>query len=103
MGDTFRDPFDHVRTTRPHAGESLADTLTWPAYLFIAAGMVATVGCLAAFGTGYAARGLLAAAVAVVATALGLVWRILEHRRVVRIEDRWHQAHPDLPRAPPTS
>ena len=30
MGDTYRDPVDHVRTTRSHAGESMIDVLRWP-------------------------------------------------------------------------
>ncbi|VBA36331.1 hypothetical protein LAUMK13_01065 [Mycobacterium innocens] len=30
MGDTYRDPVDHLHTTRPLAGESLIDVLHWP-------------------------------------------------------------------------
>jgi hypothetical protein len=35
MGDTFHDPVDHLRTTRPFAGESLIDVLHWPGYLLV--------------------------------------------------------------------
>ncbi|HEU0192241.1 MAG TPA: LapA family protein, partial [Mycobacterium sp.] len=35
MGDTFRDPVDHMRTTRPHAGRALIDVLSWPGYSLI--------------------------------------------------------------------
>ena len=38
MGDTYRDPVDHFRTTRPLAGESLIDVLHWPGYLLVVAG-----------------------------------------------------------------
>lgn len=37
MGDTYRDPVDHLRTTRPLAGESLIDVVHWPGYLLIVA------------------------------------------------------------------
>ncbi len=58
MGDTYRDPVDHLRTTRPLAGESLIDVVHWPGYLLIVAGVVGGVGALAAFGTGHHAEGM---------------------------------------------
>jgi hypothetical protein len=44
---------DHTRTTRPHAGQSMKDTVNkpGPALLFIA--LVAVVACLAASGTSH--------------------------------------------------
>ncbi len=44
MGDTYHDPVDHLRTTRPLAGESLIDVLHWPGYLMVVAGVVAVCG-----------------------------------------------------------
>lgn len=103
MGDTYHDPIDHVRTTRPHAGESMIDVVSWPGYLLIVAGVIAVVGCLAAFGTGHANEGLTTGVVAIVAISFGLVWLVVEHRRVRRLEDRWYDEHPDVRRQPPTS
>jgi apolipoprotein N-acyltransferase len=103
MGDTFRDPVDHVRTTRSHAGESMINIASWPGYLLVMAGVTAVVGCLAAFGTGHQSQGTTTAAVAIVALTFGLVWLVFEHRRVRRIEDRWHEAHPEVQRQRPAS
>lgn len=40
MGDTYHDPVDHLRTTRPLAGESLIDVLHWPGYLLVVVGVI---------------------------------------------------------------
>ena len=103
MGDTYRDPVDHVRTTRSHAGESMIDVLSWPGYLLIVAGVIAMVGSLAAFATGHHGQGLTTGVVAVTATTCGLMWLAIEHRRVRRIEERWHDAHPEVRRQRPAS
>jgi FtsH-binding integral membrane protein len=103
MGDTYRDPVDHVRTTRSHAGESMIDVLRWPGYLLVVAGVIAVVGSLAAFGTGHQAQGMATGIVAVATMTFGLVWLAIEHRRVRRIEERWHDAHPDVRRQRPAS
>lgn len=103
MGDTFHDPVDHVRTTRSHAGESLINVRSWPGYLLIVAGVVAVFRCLVTFGTGHSDRGVIAGAIAIVALPSGLVWLWVEHRRVRRIEDRWQDEHPGVPRQRPAS
>lgn len=101
MGDTFHDPIDDLRTTRLHAGESMIDVATWPGYLLVAVGVIAFVGCLDAFGTGHDRPGMSTAAIAIVAVTFGLVWLTAEHRRVRRIENRWHDAHPGVRRQHP--
>jgi FtsH-binding integral membrane protein len=103
MGDTYLDPVDHVRTTRSHAGESMIDVAGWPGYLLLAAGLIAVVGCLAAFGTGHQSQGMTTGVIAIVALTFGLVWLTFEHRRVRRIEDRWYAAHPEVRRQRPAS
>ena len=103
MGDTYRDPVDHLRTTRPLAGESLIDVIHWPGYLFVVAGVVGLCGSLAAFGTGHQHEGMTAGIVAVVASVVGLVWLAFEHRRIRRIFERWASEHPDVPRSWPSS
>jgi uncharacterized membrane protein YhhN len=103
MGDTYRDPVDHVRTTRSHAGESMIDVVSWPGYLLIVAGVIAVVGCLAAFGTGHESEGMTTGVMAVVAMTIGLAWLAIEHRRVRRLEDQWYAAHPQVRRQRPAS
>ncbi|MBY0443270.1 MAG: LapA family protein [Mycobacteriaceae bacterium] len=98
MGDTFRDPVDHLHTTRPLAGESLIDVATWPGYLFMVAGVISCVGALAAFGTGHYSQGMTAGVVAVVMAVVGVVWLGVEHRRVRKIADRWYAEHPEVRR-----
>lgn len=94
MGDTYRDPVDHLRTTRPLAGESLIDVVHWPGYLLIVAGVVGGVGALAAFGTGHHAEGMTFGVVAIVVTVVGLAWLAFEHRRIRKIADRWYTELP---------
>ena len=98
MGDTFQDPVDHVRTTRPHAGRAVIDVMGWPGYTLLVVGMVAGIGSLAAFGTGNERHGAAVAAVAVLAAALGALWLIVEHRRIGRVNHEWHLAHPEVHR-----
>lgn len=95
MGDTFRDPVDHMRTTRPHAGRAVIDILGWPGYSLLVVGMMAGLGCLTAFGTGHDREGVEVALFALVAAALGVLWLMAEHRRIGRINHRWHIQHPD--------
>ncbi len=103
MGDTYRDPVDHLRTTRQLAGESLIDVLHWPGYLLVVAGVVGACGSLAAFGTGHRHEGMAAGVTAVLVMVLGLVWLAVEHRRIRRIADRWYAEHPEVRRQPPAS
>jgi hypothetical protein len=98
MGDTFRDPVDHVRTTRPHAGRAVIDVLSWPGYLLVAVGMMAGVGCLAAFGTGHGLQGETIGAGAVIATVLGVTWLVVEHKRIGKVTELWYLTHPDVQR-----
>ncbi|OCB41270.1 UsfY protein [Mycobacterium malmoense] len=103
MGDTFHDPVDHLRTTRPLAGESLIDVLHWPGYLLVVAGVVGACGSLAAFGSGHHSEGMTAGVLAVIAAVLGLVWVGLEHWRIRRIAERWYAEHPEVHRQWPAS
>jgi ABC-type spermidine/putrescine transport system permease subunit II len=96
MGDTYRDPVDHLRTTRPLAGESLIDVLHWPGYLMVVAGVISGVSSLAAFGSGHQSEGMTAGVVAVLVTVCGLVWLAVEHRRIRRIANRWYAEHPEV-------
>ena len=103
MGDTYRDPVDHVRTTRSHAGESMIDVVSWPGYLLVVAAVLAVAASLTAFGTGHQSQGMATGVVAVVAMTFGLVWLAIEHRGVRKVEDRWYDAHAEVRRQRPAS
>jgi hypothetical protein len=103
MGDNYHDPVDHLRTTRPLAGESLIDVLHWPGYLLVVAGVIGVCGSLAAFASGHHPEGMTAGIVAVIAAVLGLAWLAVEHRRIRRIADRWYTEHPEVQRQWPAS
>lgn len=102
MGDTFHDPVDHVRTTRPHAGRAVINVAGWPGYSLLVVGMLAVAGCLVAFGTGNDRQGAEIAVLALLAAAIGTSWLLMEHRRINRIAERWQLTHPQL-QGPPAS
>lgn len=102
MGDTFHDPVDHVRTTRPHAGRAVINVAGWPGYSLLVVGMLAVAGCLVAFGTGNDRQGVAIAVMAVAATLAGMSWLLIEHRRIGRVTTSWHLAHPEVRRQHPS-
>ncbi|HEU4363740.1 MAG TPA: protein UsfY [Mycobacterium sp.] len=102
MGDTFHDPVDHVRTTRPHAGRAVINVAGWPGYSLLVVGALAIAGCLVAFGTGNDRQGVIIAVMAVLAALIGMSWLLFEHRRIGRVTDRWHIAHPEVRRQNPS-
>ena len=79
----------------------MIDVMSWPGYLLIVMSVIAVFRCLIAFGTGQSNQGMIIGVIAIVALTLGLVWVMVEHRRVRRIEDRWHDEHPDVRRQRP--
>ena len=95
MKGAHHDPVDHSRTTQPHAGESMIDTLWFPGLVLIAVGIICLAGIVAAAAYGNTEWVLPLAVVrgAVVTAGGGLI--ALEHRRVNRIERRWQAEHPD--------
>jgi hypothetical protein len=98
-----KDPVDHSRTTRPHAGETMKDTKNLPALVLLGLALVTFVGCLAAFGAGHPDVGVTLAAVSAGLFIVSLGWFLTEHLRVRRIEDRWYAEHPDAVRQHPSS
>jgi hypothetical protein len=98
-----KDPVDHARTTRPHAGESMKDNKIMPGLIVIGLALVSFVGCLAAFATRHHDVGLMLASFAGAGFVIGSAWLLVEHLRVRRIEERWYAEHPDTQRQRPTS
>jgi hypothetical protein len=76
-----KDPVDHARTTRPHAGESMTDTKNMPALNVIGLSLVSFVGALAAFATNHHDTGLMFASLAAAGFVICMVWLAVEHRR----------------------
>ncbi|MBS9533851.1 LapA family protein [Mycobacterium sp. M1] len=103
MGDTFRDPVDHVRTTRPHAGRAVIDVMGWPGYALLVVGMMTFLGGLTAFATGHDRQGVEVAAFAVAAALAGVLWLVIEHKRIGRVNHEWHRIHPEAHRQHSTS
>jgi protein-S-isoprenylcysteine O-methyltransferase Ste14 len=98
-----KDPVDHARTTRPHAGESMKDNKVMPGLIVIGVALVLFVSCLAAFGTSHPHVGLTLATLSGAGFIMGGGWLLIEHLRVRRIEDRWYAEHPDAQRQRPSS
>ncbi len=98
-----RDPVDHARTTRPHAGELMTDTKEMPAVIVIGVALVCFVGALAAHATTHHSTGLVLDSLAAAFFVVGLLWLFVEHRRVRGIEDRWYAEHPEAYRQRPSS
>ena len=98
-----KDPVDHARTTRPHAGESMKDNKIMPGLVVIGVALVLFVSCLAAFATSHHDVGLVLASLAGAGFVVGGGWLAIEHLRVRRIEERWYAEHPDALRQRPSS
>ena len=98
-----KDPVDHSRTTRPHAGESMTDTKNMPALILLGLALAAFVASLAAFATRHHDVGLSFAGIAIVGFGVAVFWLATEHRRVRRLEELWYTEHPDVLRQRPSS
>lgn len=98
-----KDPVDHSRTTRPHAGESMTDNKIMPGLVVIGLAIVSFVATLAAFATSHEEAGLLLAAIAGLCFVIGGSWLLIEHHRVRRLEELWYAEHPGTYRQRPNS
>lgn len=99
----MKDPVDHARTTRPHAGESLKDGSNAPGLLAFAVAVVVLVLSLYFFASGQPGTGGVALVIAAILAAVGGTWLALRHRRVRNRDREFLDAHPGAPRTPPTS
>jgi hypothetical protein len=73
-----------VENVGPIAGEGIKDSLHWPGYLLIAVSLAALAFGLAALATGANPVAIACLAVFACASAFGVLWQVVEHRRVVR-------------------
>ncbi|OBF30348.1 UsfY protein [Mycobacterium sp. ACS1612] len=98
-----KDPVDHARTTRPHAGESMKDNKIMPGLIVIGVALVLFVSALAAHASAHHSVGISLGITSLVLFLIGGGWLLVEHLRVRRIEDRWYAQHPDAHRQRPSS
>lgn len=98
-----KDPVDHVRTTRPHAGESMKDNKIMPGLVVIGLSLVSFVAALSAFATSHHDVGVMFTALALAGFVVGGGWLFIEHQRVRRLELRWYADHPEATRQHPNS
>ncbi|MDY7000082.1 MAG: protein UsfY [Actinomycetota bacterium] len=103
MPHSSRDPVDHARTTRQHAGETMKAGVNAPGLIAVGVGVVALFFGLAAFATGRPDVGIIGVVVAVLLGGAGLTWVVVTHRRVHERQKDWHREHPEVPYEPPTS
>ncbi|CAM2852982.1 hypothetical protein BST27_06500 [Mycobacterium intermedium] len=98
MCDT-KDPIDHFRTTCPHTGEFFIDRLSWPGLLSIVLGLASWIGGVASAAYKHHEWVMTFGVVGLLAIAGGIAWLVLEHRRVMKVENLWLAADSDLGRA----
>ncbi len=89
MADT-RDPVDHYRTVHQHAGEPFIDVYCWPGIMSIALGVMSLIACVATAAYHHSEWMFTTGIVGAMSLAGGTAWLVIEHHRVLRIEQRWH-------------
>jgi len=94
VGDRHRDPTDHYRTTQPHAGITMKDNLYWPGYILLAVAMFGMIFTAAAAGYQHGEWLPTTVLVSVLGIVAGALWLVVEHRRVIRLDEQWRAAHP---------
>lgn len=103
MGNTSRDPVDHARTTRQHAGETMKNGYNAPGLILVAVGVLATVVAMATFASGESGAGTVSTITAIVVLAAGGLWLMIAHRQVRQRELHWAADHPEADVQPPAS
>lgn len=103
MPDTSKDPVDHARTTRQHAGEAMKAGINAPGIIAIGLGLVCVSIGLFSFANGVTVGGVIGSLLAVLLIAGGLTWLNRAHHKVQKEQREWHRQHPDAHYEPPTS
>lgn len=103
MNSHNRDPVDHQRTFRQHAGETVANGANAPGLAGSAVAVLALIVGLFALATRHLSAGLTAVVLAALLGAASAVWLARTHRKVRDAEVAWHAANSDRPAPPPTS
>ena len=98
-----KDPVDHSRTTRPHAGESMTDTKNMPALIVIGLALVCSSGHWQPSRPVTTTPAWRSPRLPPLVLVVGMLWLAIEHRRVRGIEERWYAEHPEAHRQRPSS
>jgi len=93
MGDTHDDPTDHSRTTQPHAGIAMKDNFIWPGLILLVVSMFGVIGAAAAAAYRHYEWLPTMILIAILGTVAGVLWLVVENRRVTRIEAQWKARH----------
>ncbi len=80
----------------------MKNTRTTPGLALSAVAVMALASALYLLAVRHMAGAALAAGIATAVGAAGAAWILIEHRRVVRREERWLSAHPQVPPEPPS-
>lgn len=103
MGNSARDPIDHHRTTRPHAGVSMKNTAAMPGLILIALSVAAFVFSVAALAIGNSRAAVCCVVVAAAGAVTASIWLFIQRRRVRNVEKQWLEAHPEVQPTTPDS
>lgn len=103
MPDTSKDPVDHARTYRQHAGETMKAGVNAPGLVAVGLGVLSVVIGLFSFANGTRTIGVVAVVLAVLLIGGGLGWFALRHHKVQEQQREWHRDHPEAHYEPPTS
>ena len=103
MPDDSRDPVDHARTYRQHAGETMKAGKNSPGLIAVGLGVLSLVIGLFSFANGSTATGVVGVVLAVLLIGGGLLWLLRTHRKVEAQHQDWVRDHPEAPYEPPTS
>jgi hypothetical protein len=93
QGYTHQDPMDHFRTVLPQAGIAMTDNFIWPGLILLFVAMFGLISTAAAAGYGHYEWCPTTVLIAVFGMVGGVLWLIVAHRRVARIEAQWYAAH----------
>lgn len=94
VGDRHHDPTDHFRTTQPHAGISMKDNLYWPGFILLTVAFFGMIGTAATAGYQHDEWLATTALISVLGIVAGTLWLVVERRRVIRVDERWHAGRP---------
>jgi uncharacterized membrane protein YcjF (UPF0283 family) len=92
MGDTHDDPTDHSRTTQPRAGITVKDNFFWPGLILLGVAAFGLISTAAEAAYRHYEWLSATALIAVLGVIAGVLWLVIELRRVARIDAQWDAA-----------
>jgi uncharacterized membrane protein YcjF (UPF0283 family) len=93
MGDTHDDPTDHSRTTQPHAGIATKDNFFWPGLILLFVAMIGLISTAAEAAYRHYEWLSTTVLIAVLGAVAGVLWLVMELRRLTHIDAQWDAAY----------